>query len=97
MLLDITCHPALCADKVSTGLMSNSNVSAKVVYPDISKMVIYDPRQKSGMWFLFMIHTHTHTHILHFIIFYLAVYGYDDVASFERVGDNMGIIHQLIN
>ncbi|KAL4651680.1 hypothetical protein ACB092_01G178400 [Castanea dentata] len=36
-------------DKVSTGLMSNSNVSAKVVYPDISKMVIYDPRQKSGM------------------------------------------------
>ena len=43
------------------------------------------------------IHTHTHTHILHFIIFYLAVYGYDDVASFERVGDNMGRIHQLIN
>ncbi|XP_075647410.1 cleavage stimulation factor subunit 77 [Castanea sativa] len=36
-------------DKVSTGLMSNSNVSAKVVYPDISKMVVYDPRQKSGM------------------------------------------------
>ncbi|KAM4123431.1 hypothetical protein ACJW30_01G160000 [Castanea mollissima] len=36
-------------DKVSTGLLSNSNVSAKVVYPDISKMVIYDPRQKSGM------------------------------------------------
>ncbi|XP_030952136.1 cleavage stimulation factor subunit 77-like [Quercus lobata] len=36
-------------DKVSTGLMSNSNVSAKVVYPDISKMLIYDPRQKSGM------------------------------------------------
>lgn len=36
-------------DKISTGLMSNSNVSAKVVYPDISKMVIYDPRQKSGM------------------------------------------------
>lgn len=49
MLLNITCHPALCADKVSTGLMSNSNVPAKVVYPDISKMVIYDPRQKSGM------------------------------------------------
>ncbi|GMY29530.1 cleavage stimulation factor subunit 77-like [Fagus crenata] len=36
-------------DKVSTGLMSNSTVSAKVVYPDTSKMVIYDPRQKSGM------------------------------------------------
>ena len=49
MLLVITCHLALCADKVSTGLMSNSTVSAKVVYPDTSKMVIYDPRQKSGM------------------------------------------------
>ena len=46
----------------------------------------------SCSWFI-----HTHTHILHFIIFYLAVYGYDDVASFERVGDNMGRIHQLIN
>lgn len=94
MLLNITCHPALCADKVSTGLMSNSNVPAKVVYPDISKMVIYDPRQKSGMWFLFMIHTHTY---FTFYYFYLAVYGYDDVASFERLGENMGRIHQLIN
>lgn len=42
-------HCTLCADKVSTGLISNSNVSAKVVYPDTSKMTIYDPRQKSGM------------------------------------------------
>lgn len=37
------------ADKASTGLISNSTVSAKVVYPDTSKMTIYDPRQKSGM------------------------------------------------
>ncbi|XP_057995120.1 cleavage stimulation factor subunit 77 isoform X1 [Hevea brasiliensis] len=33
-------------DKDSTGLTSNSAVSAKVVYPDTSCMVIYEPRQK---------------------------------------------------
>ena len=48
-------------------------------------------------FFTLYIYRHTYTHILHFIIFYLEVYGYDDVASFERVGDNMGRIHQLIN
>ncbi|KAJ7976482.1 Cleavage stimulation factor subunit 77 [Quillaja saponaria] len=32
-------------DGVSSGLISNSNVSGKVVYPDTSKMVVYDPRQ----------------------------------------------------
>jgi hypothetical protein len=42
-------HCTLRADKVSTGLISNSTFSAKVVYPDTSKMMIYDPRQKSGM------------------------------------------------
>lgn len=36
-------------DKASSGLANNSNSSAKVVYPDTSRMVIYDPRQKSGM------------------------------------------------
>ncbi|KAL6963886.1 Cleavage stimulation factor subunit 77 [Sarracenia purpurea var. burkii] len=35
-------------DKGSSGLTINSNPSAKVVYPDTSRMVIYDPRQKSG-------------------------------------------------
>ncbi|KAG7940838.1 hypothetical protein I3843_16G006500 [Carya illinoinensis] len=36
-------------DKDYAGLISNSTVSAKVVNPDVSKMVIYDPRQKSGI------------------------------------------------
>ncbi|XP_050379051.1 cleavage stimulation factor subunit 77 isoform X2 [Argentina anserina] len=36
-------------DKGSTGLTSNSSVSAKVVYPDTNQMVIYDPRQKPGV------------------------------------------------
>ncbi|XP_052191786.1 cleavage stimulation factor subunit 77 isoform X2 [Diospyros lotus] len=35
-------------DKDSSGPTTNSNPSAKVVYPDTSRMVIYDPRQKSG-------------------------------------------------
>lgn len=43
------------ADKNSLGVSVSSN-STKVVYPDTSKMVIYDPRQKFGMpfflWFL---------------------------------------------
>ncbi|XP_048227549.1 cleavage stimulation factor subunit 77 isoform X4 [Ricinus communis] len=33
-------------DRVSTGLKSNSAVSAKVIYPDTSSMAIYEPRQK---------------------------------------------------
>ncbi|XP_021592006.1 cleavage stimulation factor subunit 77 isoform X4 [Manihot esculenta] len=33
-------------DKDSTGLTSNSAVSTKVIYPDTSCMVIYEPRQK---------------------------------------------------
>ncbi|KAH7832984.1 hypothetical protein Vadar_002065 [Vaccinium darrowii] len=39
---------AAVVDKGSSGLANNSNPSAKVVYPDTSRMVIYDPRQKSG-------------------------------------------------
>lgn len=35
-------------DKAS-GLTTNSNSSAKVIYPDTSRMVVYDPRQKPGM------------------------------------------------
>lgn len=33
-------------DKIPAGLASNSNVSGKVIYPDTSQTVIYDPRQK---------------------------------------------------
>lgn len=36
-------------DKGPSGLTSNSTSSAKVIYPDTSQMVIYDPRQKPGM------------------------------------------------
>nr|XP_016476871.1 PREDICTED: cleavage stimulation factor subunit 77-like isoform X3 [Nicotiana tabacum] len=36
------------ADKISSGVSSNTNPLAKVVYPDTSKMTIYDPRQMSG-------------------------------------------------
>ncbi|KAF5741638.1 cleavage stimulation factor subunit 77 isoform X1 [Tripterygium wilfordii] len=35
-------------DKGSSSLTSNSNVSSKVVFPDTSRMVVYDPRQKLG-------------------------------------------------
>ena len=60
---------------------------------------VHDSHTHTRTHFLHYIYIYidTHTHILHFIIFYLEVYGYDDVASFERVGDNMGRIHQLIN
>ncbi|XP_050228321.1 cleavage stimulation factor subunit 77 isoform X2 [Mercurialis annua] len=34
------------ADKGNTGLKSNSAVSAKVIFPDTSRMVIYEPKQK---------------------------------------------------
>ncbi|KAG6782608.1 hypothetical protein POTOM_012018 [Populus tomentosa] len=33
-------------DKIPADLASNSNVSGKVIYPDTSQTVIYDPRQK---------------------------------------------------
>ncbi|KAK3025624.1 hypothetical protein RJ639_042122 [Escallonia herrerae] len=36
------------ADKVSSGLATSLNTTAKVIYPDTSRMVVYDPRQKSG-------------------------------------------------
>ncbi|KAL7206663.1 hypothetical protein ACSBR2_019389 [Camellia fascicularis] len=39
---------AVFVDRGSSGLTTNSNQSAKVVYPDTSRMVIYDPRQKAG-------------------------------------------------
>lgn len=35
-------------DKGTAGLRSNATTSSKVVYPDISQMAIYDPRQKPG-------------------------------------------------
>ncbi|XP_024020703.1 cleavage stimulation factor subunit 77 [Morus notabilis] len=35
-------------DKGTTGLISNATVSSKVVYPDITQMAVYDPRQKPG-------------------------------------------------
>ncbi|PSS29415.1 Cleavage stimulation factor subunit like [Actinidia chinensis var. chinensis] len=38
---------AVILDKGSSGMTTNSNPSAKVVYPDTSRMLIYDPRQKS--------------------------------------------------
>lgn len=37
------------ADKSSSGLTTNPNSSAKVIYPDTSRMVVYDPRQKPGL------------------------------------------------
>ncbi|KAF5814394.1 putative suppressor of forked, tetratricopeptide-like helical domain superfamily [Helianthus annuus] len=40
--------PANEADKTS-GQLLNSNVSSKLIYPDISRMVVYDPRQKPGL------------------------------------------------
>ncbi|XP_076957543.1 cleavage stimulation factor subunit 77-like isoform X1 [Bidens hawaiensis] len=36
------------ADKTS-GPLLNSNVSSKLIYPDTSRMVVYDPRQKPGL------------------------------------------------
>lgn len=39
--------PIFNADK-SPGQLSNLNISSKVVYPDTSRMVVYDPRQKPG-------------------------------------------------
>lgn len=44
------------AEKGSVGLTTNSKVlppSAKVVYPDTARMVIYDPRQTLGksLWY----------------------------------------------
>ncbi|KAF5958976.1 hypothetical protein HYC85_000185 [Camellia sinensis] len=39
---------AVFVDRGSSGLTTNSNQSTKVVYPDTSRMVIYDPRQKAG-------------------------------------------------
>uniref|UniRef100_A0A2P2JZW6 Cleavage stimulation factor subunit 77 isoform X1 n=2 Tax=Rhizophora mucronata TaxID=61149 RepID=A0A2P2JZW6_RHIMU len=35
-------------DKGSIGLTTNSSISEKLIYPDTSRMVIYDPRQKPG-------------------------------------------------
>lgn len=37
------------ADKGTTGLVSNAAGSTKVIYPDTTQMVIYDPRQKPGV------------------------------------------------
>ncbi|KAK3024538.1 hypothetical protein RJ639_043730 [Escallonia herrerae] len=37
------------ADKVSSGLATSLNTTAKVIYPDTSRMVVYDPRQKSDL------------------------------------------------
>ncbi|XP_025888929.1 cleavage stimulation factor subunit 77 isoform X1 [Solanum lycopersicum] len=36
------------ADKTTSGVSSNTNPPAKVVYPDTSKMTVYDPRQIPG-------------------------------------------------
>ncbi|KAF3624886.1 putative cleavage stimulation factor subunit 3-like isoform X4 [Capsicum annuum] len=36
------------ADKTSSGVSSNTNPPAKIVYPDTSKMTVYDPRQMPG-------------------------------------------------
>ncbi|KAK1356916.1 Suf domain-containing protein [Heracleum sosnowskyi] len=35
-------------DKVSSGLATGSNQSTKVIYPDTSRMMVYDPKQKPG-------------------------------------------------
>lgn len=37
-------------DTGSAGLLSHSIPSTKVVYPDTSQMVIYDPSQKLGTY-----------------------------------------------
>ncbi|KAF9685648.1 hypothetical protein SADUNF_Sadunf03G0076300 [Salix dunnii] len=42
------CNGPAILDKIPAGLASNSNVSGKVIYPDTSQTVIYDPRQKLG-------------------------------------------------
>lgn len=47
-------------DKIPAVLASNSNVFGKVIYPDTSQSVIYDPRQKLGThhffsWFVFCV------------------------------------------
>ncbi|KAM7479219.1 hypothetical protein LguiA_027432 [Lonicera macranthoides] len=41
-------NEASLADKGSSGLATNSITSTKVVYPDTSRMMVYDPRQKHG-------------------------------------------------
>ncbi|PHT63894.1 hypothetical protein T459_32192 [Capsicum annuum] len=38
----------LSLDKTSSGVSSNTNPPAKIVYPDTSKMTVYDPRQMPG-------------------------------------------------
>ncbi|XP_060960372.1 cleavage stimulation factor subunit 77 [Cannabis sativa] len=35
-------------DKSTAGLISNANVTSNVVYPDVTQMMTYDPRQKLG-------------------------------------------------
>ncbi|KAK1358777.1 Cleavage stimulation factor subunit 3 [Heracleum sosnowskyi] len=35
-------------DKASSGVATGSNQSTKVIYPDTSRMMVYDPRQKPG-------------------------------------------------
>lgn len=39
----------LSADKNSSGVPTSSS-STKVVYPDTSRMLVYDPRQKIGIF-----------------------------------------------
>ncbi|KAL1811942.1 hypothetical protein ACET3Z_022007 [Daucus carota] len=39
---------AVQTDKASLGLATGSNQSTKVIYPDTSRMMVYDPRQKPG-------------------------------------------------
>lgn len=41
----------LSIDKTTSGVSSNTNPPAKVVYPDTSKMTVYDPRQIPGRSF----------------------------------------------
>ncbi|KAL8097037.1 cleavage stimulation factor subunit 77 [Apium graveolens] len=40
---------ATLTDKTSSGLATSSNQSTKVIYPDTSRMMVYDPRQQPGV------------------------------------------------
>ncbi|KAI3448085.1 hypothetical protein Pfo_004750 [Paulownia fortunei] len=44
----VPANGASSADRSVSGNPNNSNISGKIVYPDVSRMMIYGPRQKPG-------------------------------------------------
>ncbi|KAK6143512.1 hypothetical protein DH2020_023860 [Rehmannia glutinosa] len=41
-------HVSLLSDRSISGIPNNPNISGKIVYPDVSRMMIYGPRQQTG-------------------------------------------------